>query len=205
SPSNQTLLTRIRLATVDDVPHLHKLIHQMAIFERLTSQFHATEASLSATLFPPNPPPPFTSVSVLVLEVSSVPFPPTTCPQIFTPIERSLHVDLPIEDPDRESFRSEDGTVCGFVLFFPNYASFLAKAGFYIEDLFVRDCYRRKGLGKMLLCAVARQAAEMGHGRVEWVVLDWNADAIAFYRRMGAKLLPEWRRCRLSGDALQAY
>lgn len=89
--------------------------------------------------------------------------------------------------------------VSGFVLFFPNYSTFLAKPGFYVEDLFVRECYRRKGLGRMLLSAVAAQAAKMGYGRVEWVVLDWNVNAIKFYEEMGAMILPEWRICRLTG------
>lgn len=104
-------------------------------------------------------------------------------------------------------FRSGDGdaVIAGFVLFFPNYSTFLGKPGFYVEDLFVRDCYRRKGLGRMLLSAVAKQAVKMDYGRVEWVVLDWNVNAIKFYEEMGAKILPEWRICRLTGEALQAY
>lgn len=93
----------------------------------------------------------------------------------------------------------------GFVLFFPNYSTFLAKPGFYIEDIFVRDCYRRRGFGRMLLSAVAEKAVEMGFGRVEWVVLDWNENAIRFYEEMGAEVLQEWRICRLTGGALDAY
>lgn len=93
----------------------------------------------------------------------------------------------------------------GFVLFFPNYSTFLAKPGFYIEDLFVREPYRKKGFGRMLFTAVAAQAAKMGYGRVEWVVLDWNVNAIQFYEEMGAKILPDWRVCRLTGDALEAF
>lgn len=69
----------------------------------------------------------------------------------------------------------------------------------------MRECYRRKGLGKMLLSAVAKQAAKMGYGRVEWVVLEWNMNAIKFYEEMGAKILPEWRTCRLAGETLEAY
>lgn len=96
-------------------------------------------------------------------------------------------------------------TVAGFVLFFPNYSTFLAKPGFYIEDIFVRECYRRKGLGKILFSAVAAQASKMGYGRVEWVVLDWNVNAITFYEQMGAQILPDWRICRLTGEALGAF
>lgn len=69
----------------------------------------------------------------------------------------------------------------------------------------MRECYRRKGFGRMLLSAVAKQAVKMGYGRVEWVVLDWNVNAIKFYEEMGAKVLSEWRICRLTGDALDAY
>ncbi|GLT31240.1 hypothetical protein SLA2020_059890 [Shorea laevis] len=95
--------------------------------------------------------------------------------------------------------------VVGFMLFFPNYLTFSAKPRFYVEDLFVRECYRRKGFGKMLLLVVVKQAVKMGYGRVEWVVLDWNVNAIKFYEQMGAKILQEWRIYRLIGEALQAY
>ncbi|PSS33400.1 Acetyltransferase NATA1-like [Actinidia chinensis var. chinensis] len=206
-PNSHTLFARIRLATSSDVPHIHKLIHQMAVFERLTHLFSATESSLSSTLFPTtSPSPPFHSTTVLLLEISPTPF-PTTTHSLFPPITKSFNFDLPIADPDADLFRSSpnNAVVAGFVLFFPNYSTFLAKPGFYIEDLFVRECYRRKGFGKMLLSAVAAQAAKMGYGRVEWVVLDWNVNAIKFYEEMGAQILQEWRICRLTGEALQAY
>ncbi|KAL6980337.1 GCN5-related N-acetyltransferase 8 [Sarracenia purpurea var. burkii] len=206
-PIGHPLFARIRLATRSDVPNIHKLIHQMAVFERLTHLFSATEDSLSATLFGTNPSPPFHSFTVFILEVSTNPFLPTAAAAPFQPITKSFNFDLPIADPESELFRSagNDAVVAGFVLFFPNYSTFLAKPGFYIEDLFVRECYRRKGLGKMLLSAVATQAAVMGYGRVEWVVLDWNVNAIKFYEEMGAQVLQEWRICRLTGEALQVY
>ncbi|KAK9283783.1 hypothetical protein L1049_012035 [Liquidambar formosana] len=177
----------------------------MAVFERLTHLFSATESSLSATLFNS---PPFQSFTVFILEVSQQPFSPTphSTHSIYPPIVKTVNLDLPMNDPEEELFRSDGGAVlAGFVLFFPNYSTFLAKPGFYIEDLFVRECYRRKGFGKMLLSAVAVQAVKMGYGRVEWVVLDWNVNAIKFYEEMGAQVLQEWRICRLTGDALQAY
>ncbi|XP_052200533.1 probable acetyltransferase NATA1-like [Diospyros lotus] len=195
-PVGHPLFARIRQATRSDVSHIHKLIHQMAVFERLTHLFSATEASLSATLFD-DPNNPFT---ILLLEVSPNPFP-------TTPITQTFNLDHPIIDSESELFRSagDDVVVAGFVLFFPNYSTFLAKPGLYIEDLFVRECYRRRGFGKMLLAAVASRAAKMGYGRVEWVVLDWNVNAIKFYEEMGAQILQEWRICRLTGEALQAY
>ena len=53
--------------------------------------------------------------------------------------------------------------------------------------------------------AADRLAAERGCGRFEWSVLDWNVDAIRFYERMGATVMPEWRICRIAGDTLAGY
>ncbi|XP_016468822.1 GCN5-related N-acetyltransferase 8-like [Nicotiana tabacum] len=208
-PTAHQVFSRIRLATNADVPHIHKLIHQMAVFERLTHLFSATESSLSTTLFPENSPPPFTTFTVFLLEVSQNPFLPIdnqNCTN-FSPIHKTINLDLPVSDAEAEMFKSggNDAVVAGFVLFFPNYSSFLAKPGFYIEDIFVRECYRRKGFGRLLLSTVAAQAAKMGYGRVEWVVLDWNVNAIKFYEEMGAQILQEWRVCRLTGGALEAF
>lgn len=95
--------------------------------------------------------------------------------------------------------------VIGFALYFTNFSTFLAKPGLYLEDLYVRPAHRRSGLGKTLLTRLAQIAVERDYGRFEWSVLEWNEDAIRFYERMGATVLPEWRICRLSGDALAAY
>jgi GNAT superfamily N-acetyltransferase len=95
-----------------------------------------------------------------------------------------------------------DGVPVGFALFFPNYSTFLGRAGLYLEDLFVRDEYRGRGVGRQLLEHLAALAIARGWGRMEWAVLDWNESAIGFYRRLGAQLLENWRLCRLTGDAL---
>ncbi|KAK9158471.1 hypothetical protein Scep_005045 [Stephania cephalantha] len=205
---NHPLFTRIRLAVPSDVPHIHKMIYQMAAFERLSHQCSATEASLSATLFAS---PPFQSFTVFILEVSRSPaflIDHTIMNPHYTPTTASVNLEIPVEDPEEGAFGvggNEGVVVGGFVLFFPNYSTFLAKPGFYVEDLFVRECYRRRGLGRMLLGAVAAQAVKMGYGRVEWVVLDWNVNAIRFYEEMGAEVLGDWRVCRLTGEALLGY
>ncbi|MCY7283758.1 MAG: GNAT family N-acetyltransferase [Cyanobacteria bacterium CAN_BIN43] len=94
------------------------------------------------------------------------------------------------------------GQPIGFALFFTNYSTFLTKPGIYLEDLFVMPEYRGKGIGKALLGALARLALERDCGRLEWSVLDWNEPAIAFYQRIGATVLPEWRICRVTGAAI---
>ena len=98
----------------------------------------------------------------------------------------------------------QDGQPQGFALFFHNFSTFLCRKGLYLEDLFVRPASRGTGLGKLLLTRLAQIAVERECGRFEWSVLDWNVDAQAFYQRMGATMLPDWRICRVTGDALQA-
>jgi GNAT superfamily N-acetyltransferase len=95
-----------------------------------------------------------------------------------------------------------DGEPVAFALFFHNFSTFLCQKGLYLEDLFVRPAARGTGLGKRLLQRLAQIAVERDCGRFEWSVLDWNVDAQAFYQRMGATMLPDWRICRVTGEAL---
>ncbi len=96
------------------------------------------------------------------------------------------------------------GQVVAFALFFTNFSTFLAKPGLYLEDLYVQPAHRGSGLGKALLQHLAALAVQRDYGRFEWCVLDWNENAIAFYKKMGATLMPDWRLCRATGPALQA-
>ncbi len=90
----------------------------------------------------------------------------------------------------------------GFALFFHNFSTFLTRRGLYLEDLFVVPEARGRGFGKALMLHLARLAVERGCGRFEWAVLDWNQPSIDFYRSLGAEVLPDWRICRVSGEAL---
>lgn len=93
--------------------------------------------------------------------------------------------------------------IVGFTLFFPNYSTFLTKPGIYLEDLFVLPEYRRRGIAKAMLSYLGKLAIARNAGRLEWSVLDWNESAISFYRRMGAEILPDWRTCRVTSEALK--
>ena len=97
------------------------------------------------------------------------------------------------------------GTIVAFALFFTNFSTFLGRPGLYLEDLYVQPAHRGRGIGRQLLEHLGALAVARGCGRFEWSVLDWNAQAIAFYEKMGAKVLPEWRICRITGEALQAF
>jgi GNAT superfamily N-acetyltransferase len=96
----------------------------------------------------------------------------------------------------------DDGEAAGFALFFHNFSTFLGRPGLYLEDLFVKPAFRRRGHGRALLIHLARLAVERRCGRFEWAVLDWNAPAIGFYESLGATLLTDWRITRVTGQAL---
>ena len=95
--------------------------------------------------------------------------------------------------------------VVAYALFFTNFSTFLAKPGLYLEDLYVQPACRGAGIGKALLAPLGRLALARAYGRFEWSVLDWNENAIRFYEKMGAAVMPEWRICRVAGTALQAF
>ena len=110
------------------------------------------------------------------------------------------------ERPVAEALVAERaGRVVAFALFFTNFSTFLALPGLYLEDLFVEPEERGRGIGQALLTRLAELAAERGCGRFEWSVLDWNVNAIRFYERMGATVMPDWRICRIAGPALAAF
>ena len=97
----------------------------------------------------------------------------------------------------------QDGAPVGFALFFHNFSTWTGRCGLYLEDLYVTLAARGRGVGKALLAHLAGIAVDRGCARFEWSVLDWNIDAIAFYRSVGAVGLEDWTVQRLSGDALK--
>ncbi|MCC5978863.1 MAG: GNAT family N-acetyltransferase [Salinarimonas sp.] len=96
-----------------------------------------------------------------------------------------------------------DDEPVGFALYFYNFSTFLGRHGIWLEDLYVRESLRGRGIGKALLASLARRCVAEGLGRLEWWVLDWNAPAIAAYRAIGAQPMDEWTVQRLTGDALK--
>ena len=95
-----------------------------------------------------------------------------------------------------------DGEPVGFALYFFNFSTWEGRPGLYLEDLFVPEEHRGKGVGKALLKHLARVALEKGCTRFVWQVLDWNTPAIDFYEAHGAKVLREWLTCRAEGEGL---
>jgi GNAT superfamily N-acetyltransferase len=125
-------------------------------------------------------------------------------PDAVEATEATLHEALFGAQPAAEAVIAEDATgPLGFAVFFHNFSTWAGRRGLYLEDLYVTPDARGKGVGGALLRHLAALAVTRGCARFEWSVLDWNADAIAVYRRMGAVGMEDWTIQRVSGDALR--
>jgi GNAT superfamily N-acetyltransferase len=162
----------LRPATPSDIPEILALIRELAEYERAPDSAVATHADLLRDGFGATP-----RFHCFIAEWGEP------------------------ASGDNEQRATSDG-VAGFVLYFYSYSTWRGRAGIYIEDLFVRPAYRRRGIGKALFARVAAIAVAEGCSRLEWAVLNWNTPAIDFYRSLGAEPLSEWTTMRLSGDAL---
>jgi GNAT superfamily N-acetyltransferase len=107
-----------------------------------------------------------------------------------------------VAEGSAEESPSAGPSVVGFALYFFSYSTWEGRRCLYLEDLFVEPAWRGRGVGMGLMRALAATAVERGARRFVWQVLDWNAPAIAFYERLGARVLREWLTVRLEGEAL---
>ncbi|MEE9414435.1 MAG: GNAT family N-acetyltransferase [Acidimicrobiales bacterium] len=115
----------------------------------------------------------------------------------------TLHVQLSAARPPFEALIAEiGGDPVGFALFFANYSTWTGRPGIYLEDLFVPESNRGKGIGSALLAELSRVSLGRGGARLDWQVLDWNEPSIRYYESLDAKVLRSWLPCRLEGAAL---
>jgi GNAT superfamily N-acetyltransferase len=96
-----------------------------------------------------------------------------------------------------------DGDLAGYALHFFTFSSFIGRPGIWLEDLYVRPAFRRQGLGRAMIEAVARIGAEKNCGRFEWTALNWNKNALDFYGKLGAQTMDEWVLVRLNSQGLR--
>jgi GNAT superfamily N-acetyltransferase len=176
-----TCFTLSAAHTSADVHIILQLIQELADYEKEPNAVEATPESLLNTLaFAP---------SGLVSQDNTTqstgdqisPTRPARCLLLFTP----------------------SGEAAGMALYFYNYSTWRAKAGIYLEDLFVRETSRGKGYGQRLLGELAKECVTMDAGRLEWSVLKWNTPSIQFYERIGAKALTEWQTMRVEREGLK--
>jgi GNAT superfamily N-acetyltransferase len=136
------------------------LLHELAVYEKITDRFHITEAIVTRDYL---------------------------CEKPLLQCDLAFEGDRPV----------------GIATWYWTYASFSARRGIYLEDLYVRPDFRGRGYGKILLANLARNVKTSGGGHVDWSVLDWNKPSIDFYEGLGAKAADGWITYRLSGAALE--
>ena len=117
--------------------------------------------------------------------------------------EKQISTALFNEHPTLRAHVAEvDGEVAAMALWFLNFSTWDGVEGVYLEDLYVRSRFRRLGLARGLLAALARECVDNNYTRLAWAVLNWNTDAIALYDGVGAAPQSEWTTYRLSGPEL---
>jgi GNAT superfamily N-acetyltransferase len=104
-----------------------------------------------------------------------------------------------------EAFVAEvDGVIEGMAIFSEGIgSSFRARPMLFLEDLAVTEAVRSRGVGAALMAAVAREGVARGALRMEWAVLDWNVDAMRFYRRLGGAPRESWVQYVLEEEAMK--
>jgi GNAT superfamily N-acetyltransferase len=98
----------------------------------------------------------------------------------------------------------DSGVPAGFALWYRTFSTWEGVPGLFLEDLYIAGSQRGSGLGRALLTALARIVVKNGWKRLEWNVLRWNSEAIAFYDTLGGRPLDDWLTYRLSGAALES-
>jgi len=123
--------------------------------------------------------------------------------ELVTIGEQELKRDGFGENPRFRALIAEwDDQPAGYALFFGYYSTWSGR-GLFLEDLFVREPFRGRAIGKSLLAAVARIAVEEHCYGIHWEVLDWNQRAIELYKALGADFRDQWRPVLLTGEALR--
>lgn len=123
-------------------------------------------------------------------------------------------VEVTVEDLERDGFGENplfncfvaetEGKIIGMALFYFRYSTWKGKT-VHLEDLMVNEAYRGHGIGFQLYKKVMEFAAENNLKRVEWVVLDWNAPAINFYKNTGATIFSEWNTVQFDEDSIHKF
>jgi ribosomal protein S18 acetylase RimI-like enzyme len=116
-----------------------------------------------------------------------------------------LYAALFGENHVAEGLCSFDGDAAiGYALFYSNFASFRGQRGLYLEDLYIKQEYRAKGVGEAMLRRIAAIAAERGFERLDLMVLDWNTPAVRFYEKLGGTRDPDERHYKFTDNAFRS-
>ena len=106
-----------------------------------------------------------------------------------------------------QAFVAEDDTlqtVVGICLYYTAYSTWKGKY-YFLDDIVVTEKYRQFGIGRQLMNAFLKAAKDNQISHIRWQVLDWNENAIAFYKSLGAHFDKEWYTCKMNGENIEQY
>ena len=95
------------------------------------------------------------------------------------------------------------GDPAGCAIWHRSFSTFRGRETIYLEDLCVLPAFRRRGIARALLRAVARLATARGVPAVTWMMMPWNDAARKLYAEAGAEIKEGICYCRLHGEALE--
>ena len=97
-----------------------------------------------------------------------------------------------------------DGKIIGIAVYFVKYSTWKGR-GLYLDDIVITEKFRSKGIGKKLFDVYVEEAKKIGAKQLHWQVLDWNVRAIEFYKRLDARIEPEWLDCKMDEEEIEKY
>jgi GNAT superfamily N-acetyltransferase len=95
-----------------------------------------------------------------------------------------------------------DGELAGCAVWHRSFSTFRGVEVMYLEDLSVLPRFRRRGIARALLKSISALALQRNYPSVNWMMMDWNKEALALYQSVGAEIETGTSYCRLYGPAL---
>ena len=99
----------------------------------------------------------------------------------------------------------ESKQIVGHAINYFRYSTFTGKQ-LHVEDIFILENHRRKGLAYALMHTVAQFASQEGCTALDWSCLSWNLPAVSFYLSLGAvntTINDKWESYSLHGGNFQ--
>ena len=97
-----------------------------------------------------------------------------------------------------------DDTVVGYLILDFGYDTDQSRRLAYVNDLFVTESCRGRGLGKALMKHAAKTAREHGAEALWWGVYERNHSAMRFYQDLGARYVEGIRFMAIDVEALNS-
>lgn len=95
-----------------------------------------------------------------------------------------------------------EGKIIGISLYYFRYSTWKGKR-LYLEDLFVSELARNKGVGTLLFEATMRKSLHLNCSGMTWAVLDWNQTAIKFYEKYSPTFDSTWVLTNLTKQQIE--